>query len=407
MTKRYLSQLVLITLISLIGLSVFGINPYLMVFLMVIAFGIVIYDNDRNYQIKVRQDNLELTNRVRSTSNDAHLKHKQLVTLVSNIPLPLLLIDAEGKIVMYNEQFEIFKESKQSEALTYSQNDFKTGVHEFVFDAYLMESIRQKAIEDNGQHYEAISVPVYSNKVYSGCVILFQDISRIKEREEMQKQFIADASHELKTPIAAIKGMVEILNREDFDDEATRKDFLIQIEKENERLEQIVLGLLELSKLNRDTLVLQRNMIDFTQIADSCANSFKETMKKEHITLVRDYQSHKPVFVDAAKMTIVINNLLSNAIKYSGAGSIITLKSLEAGDCYIFSITDTGKGIAAEELAKIFERFYRIDKDRARFSGGIGIGLSIVKSIIDAHDAKISVKSELNSGTTFVIELYY
>ena len=200
----------------------------------------------------------------------------------------------------------------------------------------------------------------------------------------MQKRFIADASHELKTPIAVIKGMVEILNREDFDDEETRREFMDQIEQEINRLDILVKDLLQLSRLSLSTVLLEREKTDLCLVIDKAVKSLEKKAEKKGLRIVKEYQNHDLVFCDPLKMSQVVLNLLSNAIKYSDRGTI-TLKTREEGSWYVLQVRDEGHGIVAEDLEKIFDRFYRVDDDRSRSSGGSGLGLSIVKSIVEAH----------------------
>ncbi|NCC54191.1 MAG: sensor histidine kinase [Erysipelotrichia bacterium] len=406
MNKETLVKLITMLLFSYIGLALFSINEYLIIFVLICYFGYDFLQGKQQIERRNRIENKELLNEIKSTTNDAYLKHKQLLTMISNIPFPLLLLDVSGKVVLYNTSFNRFRESKEDRNLDYIDNDCKFEIAEFLKDAYIFEKQIDKTITVDEKIYQAISVPVTIKGKFSGCVILFQDITLAKERESMQKQFIADASHELKTPISVIKGMIEILNRDDFDDEKTRIEFLHQIEKETSRLEIIVRDLLQLSRLSKDNLILKRETIDFTQIIDDSLNSFTRLAKEKNIAFDISYQSHESVFVDKELSITLMNNLISNAIKYSDSGTI-HIKTEEINDEYIVSIEDEGVGLSKEDCVNIFERFYRVDKARSRDSGGSGLGLPIVKSIIEAHGGKISVDSELGKGTKFTIHFKY
>ncbi len=406
MNKETFKKLLMMLVFSYIALGMFSFNPYLVVFLLLCYFAYDFMQGTQMLEEKSKAENKELQNEIKMTTKDAYLKQKQLMTMISNIPFPLLLLDANGKVVLYNSSFNQFRDNKEEKSIDYMNNDCHYEVSEFLKDAYIFEKQTEKMISVGDKTYEAISVPVTTKGKFSGCVILFQDITLAKERESMQKQFIADASHELKTPISVIKGMVEILNRDDFDDEKTRVEFMHQIEKESRRLEIIVRDLLQLSRLSKDNLILKRKSLDFTEIIEESKKSFQRLADEKGLHFDVDYQSHEKVFVDRDLSITLMNNLISNAIKYSDQGTIhITTK--EVNEEYVIEIKDEGVGLSQEDCEKVFERFYRVDKARSRASGGSGLGLSIVKSIVDAHGGKIKVESELGKGTTFFIHYKY
>ena len=228
----------------------FRFDVYVLLVLMVLAFALLWEIVDRNSMNIHQKENIELQKEIKSTAKDAHLKNKQLLTVVTSIPFPLMLLDQNGNVVMHNNINSLFIKDEKTENMTYMDDCYERSVSEFIKDAFILEKPMDKIINIKGVEYQSISVPVTAKNKYSGCLVLFQDISKALEGEKMQKRFIADASHELKTPIAVIKGMVEILNREDFDDDATRKEFMGQIEHEINRLDILVKDLLQLSRLS-------------------------------------------------------------------------------------------------------------------------------------------------------------
>ena len=235
-------------------------------------------------------------------------------------------------------------------------------------------------------------------------MVLFQDISKTLEGEKMQKRFIADASHELKTPISVLKGMVEILNRDDFDDPITEKEFLSQMAKEVQRLDVLVKDLLQLSRLSLSNVILEREKCDVCALFDKACDSLWKNAQKKQLNIQKDYQTLEYAFCDPKRMLQVILNLLSNAIKYSDSGTI-TLRTRMETTYYILEVEDEGCGIQKKDMEKIFDRFYRVDDARSRQSGGSGLGLPIVRSIIEAHGGNIEVESTYGKGTLFRIKL--
>lgn len=379
-------------------------NVYVMIILMSIGFGFLWLYLENTQKAMQLKENLELQEEIKSTAKDAHLKNKQLLAIVGSIPFPMLLMDQFGNIVMHNNLSEISLDMPYQGDMSYLNNNFVRSISEFIKDAFILEKPLDKIMKVNGVEYQGLSVPVTAKKKYSGCLILFQDISKTLEGEKIQKRFIADASHELKTPIAVIKGMVEILNRDDFDDEATRIEFMKQIEVEINRLDVLVKDLLQLSRLSMSNPILERRKVNMCDIIQKCIHSLEKQADHKGLNVVCDFQSQDEVFCDPGKMQQVIVNLLSNAIKYSDTGTI-TLRTKNESPYYIMEVEDQGAGLNEYQLSHIFERFYRVDDDRSRKSGGSGLGLPIVKGIVDAHGGKLEVHSTPGKGTTFSIKL--
>lgn len=377
-------------------------NVYVILLLLAISLYIVEVVYEQQYESKKSKENKELQEEIRSTAKDAHLKNKQLLTIVSSIPFPMLLIDQFGNIVMHNNIASLCM--SHLEPLTYLDNPFVHGVREFIKDAFILECDMDKIININGVEFQAISIPVLAKSKYSGCLVLFQDISKTLEGEKMQKRFIADASHELKTPISVLKGMVEILNRDDFDDPITEKEFLSQMAKEVQRLDVLVKDLLQLSRLSLSNVILEREKCDVCALFDKACDSLWKNAQKKQLNIQKDYQTLEYAFCDPKRMLQVILNLLSNAIKYSDSGTI-TLRTRMETTYYILEVEDEGCGIQKKDMEKIFDRFYRVDDARSRQSGGSGLGLPIVRSIIEAHGGNIEVESTYGKGTLFRIKL--
>lgn len=383
--------------------ALFSINVYLLLTLMTLLFAWIWYYQDQQVQIASRKEQKELQLKVQSTSKDAHLRYKQLMTMVSSIPSVLLLLDQYGKIVLHNDISKISR-MKYEEEETYLQNGYVQEVQEFIKDAYILEKQLERRMEIGAIEFQAISVPVISQGKFSGTLLLFQDISKALEGEKMQKQFLADASHELKTPIAVIKGMVEILNREDFHDPETEKDFLCQIEREVNRLDLLVKDILTLSKLSSSHPLLDRRKVDMQELIDTTIQSLQKAAQQKGLRITTSYALEEAIFCDPMRMRQVITNLVNNAIKYSDEGEIHISLYQEERDA-IIEVSDTGCGLSKEQLEKIWDRFYRVNDDRSRKSGGSGLGLAIVKSIVEAHRGKIEVESEVGQGTIFRVFL--
>lgn len=395
-------------LLTLIMMSMIEYYTKMNVYIITVITGAILYGiseaYNSQYETQNKKENRELQEEIRSTAKDAHLKNKQLLTVVSSIPFPMLLIDQFGNIVMHNNIKEIAIGEDIKNTMTYMSNPYVHSVREFIKDAFILEKALDSIIKIHDIEYQAMSVPVTAKNKYSGCLVLFQDISKTLEGEKMQKRFIADASHELKTPISVIKGMVEILNREDFDDTEIEKEFLIQMETEINRLDLLVKDLLQLSRLSLSNVILEREKVDIQALIEKACKSLEKSAIKKQLLIKREYQTSEFAFCDPKKMLQVLLNLLSNAIKYSDKGTITFLTRVE-GNHFIITVKDEGHGIKKIDQDKIYERFYRVDDDRSRQSGGSGLGLSIVKSIIDAHGGTLVMQSKVGYGSEFIIKL--
>lgn len=400
--NRYVTFGFLVFILLAIELAL-ELDEVIVVLLM--AAGVVVLWEyyDRKDELLARKENKELQEKIKSSAKDAHLKNKQLLTIVSSLPFPLLLLDQYGNIVMSNNIDEI-SQDEPFDNMTYLKNNLVYPVREFIKDSFIMERPMDTILRINNIEYQSISVPVTAKQHYRGCLLLFQDVSKTLEGEKMQKRFIADASHELKTPISIIKGMVEILNRDDFDDEATQTEFLHQIETEINRLDVLVKDLLQLSRLSLSNVIIKKEKNDMIAIIDKAVHSLQKRADEKGIRIVCDYQYKNLVSCDAMKMSQVMINLISNAIKYSDHGTI-TIETAKKNSFFIIRVHDEGQGIREEDIEKIFDRFYRVDDDRSRKNGGSGLGLPIVKSTVETHGGKIEVTSEPDKGSVFTVKI--
>ncbi len=378
-----------------IGFILFSLLAYVL---------ILIYLFRKNIEQKLEFQERNFTSTMRMFTSDSKLKSKQLITVMDNIPLPFALIDSYGNIVMHNNMFNHFIRKQDVKQLRYDDARLIDDVRIFVKEAYLNEKKLLKFINFNSVDYQALSVPIIEESRFSGCVLVFQDVTDAYEKERIQKRFIADASHELKTPITAILGMVEILNREGFDDHQTRKEFLSDIEVEIKRLSNIVQDLLKLSKLASNKVNLNLKRVNIANMIQEIVTTLKPVANKKNIAFNFEYENEAYVEVDEMKMHSAFSNIIDNAIKYTDKGSI-NIKIYHKNDMLIIEVKDTGIGIKKEDLDHIFERFYRPDTDRSRITGGTGLGLSIVKSTMDLHGATISVTSNEKEGSCFKISI--
>ena len=243
------------------------------------------------------------------------------------------------------------------------------------------------------------------NDLSSGIIAVVQDITEHVKLDEMRKEFVADVSHELKTPITSIIGYADTLQDGEYDEETTKK-FLNVISQEGRRMSNLVSDLLTLSRYDTNRVQKEVTEFDLGELAKKCQEKLRiEIEKKKQNVECYVTADVPPIKADKAGIERVILNVLSNAIKYTEEhGSIKIYVGFVYNDAYI-KIIDNGIGIPKEDLGRIFERFYRVDKARTREMGGTGLGLSIAKEIIEQNNGSIDIKSEYGKGTEVVIRI--
>jgi two-component system phosphate regulon sensor histidine kinase PhoR len=232
----------------------------------------------------------------------------------------------------------------------------------------------------------------------AGAIVIVNDETRLHELEQTRRDFVSNVAHELRTPLSSIKLMVETL-LEASEDEAARRLFLPQIQREVDRLVSLVEDLLDLARAESGQMVLQREAVDFYALS-SILKTFEPRAQALQIAL-RFHGEHVPINGDANRLAQVIVNLVDNALRHTSAHGSVTV-AVERGENDVrLTVADTGTGIPYNDLPHIFERFYVVDRSRARESSGTGLGLSIVKQIVEAHGGTVSADSELGRGATF------
>lgn len=239
-----------------------------------------------------------------------------------------------------------------------------------------------------------------------GSVAVFHDISELRKLEKMRSEFVANVSHELKTPLTSIRGFVETLKEGALNDEKAAQKFLGIIQTHTQKLEDLVYDLLNLSSLESKDFQMKFQTVVVKDLINEVVNLYKVQLEKKYQTLAIELADNLPsVRVDPEKIEQAFSNLLDNAVKFTPPHGKITISAYERDGCLRVDIRDTGPGIADEHLPRIFERFYRADKSRSRELGGTGLGLAIVKHIVLAHNGKVTVQSVLGEGSVFSVYL--
>ncbi len=323
----------------------------------------------------------------------------------------VIFCDHEGKVTLINPAAEETFQVSQEAALNRS-------FLEVIRNYDLANAFHRALSEAEPSHQELrlftpreliVSVqvtPVYDGAgVVQGAVATIHDITTLRKLEQLRTEFVSNVSHELKTPLTSIRGFTETLLEEELDLE-TQQRFLGIILSEADRLSRLINDILNLSRLESPATRLHLQQVDLKQTVSGVMQILNHLIEAKGIKVNLDFGPDFPLIeADSDMMAQVFLNLLENAVKYTPAMGGVSIAGRFEATKVIITVSDTGPGIPAKDLPRIFERFYRVEKARSRQAGGTGLGLAIVKHIIERHHGQISVDSRLQQGTTFLITL--
>ncbi|MDD5108557.1 MAG: ATP-binding protein [Candidatus Omnitrophica bacterium] len=249
--------------------------------------------------------------------------------------------------------------------------------------------------------FQVNASPIFESKATSGCLMVIHDITEIRRLENMRRDFVANVSHELKTPLTSIKGFVETLLEGAINDKENSVNFLKIINDHADRLSTLINDLLDLSHIESKQMQLRRDKFDLLGLINEIILGFNSQAKKKEIEINYKLPQSLEIIADKSKIEQVFTNLIDNAIKYNKEKGFVKIYSEEPVNKIKIVIEDSGPGIPAKDILRIFERFYRVDKARSRQLGGTGLGLSIVKHIIELHGGNVGVESTEGIGSKF------
>jgi two-component system, OmpR family, phosphate regulon sensor histidine kinase PhoR len=378
-----------------------------------------------NYRARTYEDHIDETGMLSASINilarnlQELMKVKEsqqdrLTTLIENMGSGLILIDSRGYINLINRPYrEIFSvdPSEYLYKLYYEVIEHEE-ITQMVEEIFMTEQkVRKQVVlplEIERRYFEVYGVPIIgTNNVWKGILLVFHDITELKKLEQMRKDFVANVSHELKTPVTSIKGFSETLLDGAMNDKGTLEAFLDIILKESDRLQILIQELLDLSKIEQQGFKLTIGKVDVLKSISEVFEILRGKAAEKDISLtISESSGNSVIEADPDRIKQVLINLVSNAITYSPNRGKISISLQDENDMVSIEVKDSGIGIEKNEIPRIFERFYRVDKARSRNSGGTGLGLAIVKHIVEAHKGNIEVASEIGNGTTFTIKLY-
>ena len=357
----------------------------------------------------------DLSEVIRLTQENLEQESKRLHSILSYMTDGVLATNRRGKITMINDmakkQLGVQKEDVLNKSILellkiedeYELRDLITQVPELMIDSQ----------DANGEYLSLrvrFALVRRESGFISGLVAVLHDTTEQEKEERERRLFVSNVSHELRTPLTSVKSYLEALD-EGALSEPVAPDFIKVSLDETNRMMRMVTDLLHLSRIDNATSHLDVEMINFTAFITFILNRFDKMRgpdEEKKYDLVRDYPITSVwIEIDTDKMTQVIDNILNNAIKYSPDGGKITVTMKTTDDQMILSISDQGLGIPKQDLPRIFDRFYRVDRARSRAQGGTGLGLAIAKEIVKQHEGFIWAKSEYGKGSTFTIVLPY
>lgn len=364
---------------------------------------------DRRVSINSKDEIGQLANtfnnmaaRLQYTLKDSLEKHNKLEAILKSMDSGVIAVDKNYKVIMINP---------------YAEKIF--GINKDIIGQNLMDFIRdyelEKIFKNNEESKEinilwpekrvlkAKTADIMSDRYHIGTVAVVQDITDIRKLENMRSQFVANVSHELKTPLTSIKGFTETLRY--VESKETREKFLTIIDDETDRLTRLISDILTLSDIEQHKEGKQKEDIDVVASMEDVYNLMKNTADKKHIKLQITTEDNYILYGEKDRFKQMLINLIDNAIKYSEEGDSVFIGTKKDGDSYLIIIEDTGVGISEEHIPRLFERFYRVDKARSRASGGTGLGLAIVKHIVLSFNGEILVESKLGKGTKFIVKI--
>ena len=348
-----------------------------------------------------------MTNQLKQKLSEVNRQKKQIETILLHMTDGIIAFDMEGRIIHINPAAKILlklDEEDDNFEKIFKKLNIEINIEKIIYLENWTSSEQRKNVAD--KFVNILFAPFQDeNDRPGGVVALIQDITEHVKLDDMRKEFVADVSHELKTPITSIMGYSETLLEGEYDDE-TRTKFLNVISSEASRMAKLVTDLLTLSRYDNKKIDSEITEFDLGDLVKKCQEKLKfEIEKKGHNVECFVTASVPPVVADKYGIERVVLNILSNAIKYTkDNGTIKVYVGFVYNDAYI-KVIDNGIGIPEEDLTRIFERFYRVDKARSRELGGTGLGLSIAKEILTKNRGSIDIKSEVGKGTEVVIRI--
>ncbi|EFR86737.1 two-component sensor histidine kinase [Listeria marthii FSL S4-120] len=336
---------------------------------------------------------------------------QRLNAIVQNLVSGVMLINIDKQVIMTNRtMYQILGETE------ITGKPFYEVIKSFALSQLIEATFETKTIQQKEiilyfpreMILDASVSPILAeNGEITGIILLLHDITQIRHLENVRSEFVTNVSHELKTPVTALKGFAETLLDGAMYDEMLLKKFLTIIKEESDRLHRLIMDILALSRIEQNPVPENIEIVDMDDVIEQSARTIFEMATEKNIQVTIPEKTSTPVTIetDRDKLQQILINLLSNAINYTPVDGKVEVKLIDHEAEVIIEVTDNGIGIPAKDIDRVFERFYRVDKARSRHSGGTGLGLSIVKHLVENCGGRIEVESQEEVGSTFRVTL--
>ena len=355
---------------------------------------------DLNFELSL------LKGRINTLENENNRIHAILNNMVEGV----IAVDKDTRVLSLNPTAERIFNIPQKNAIgsifleVFPNNDIAEVISQ-VLEKGEFVSRELNLIWPVQKCFQVNASPISESGVVKGCLLVIHDITEVRKLETMRRDFVANVSHELKTPLTSIKGFVETLLEGALDDRENSVNFLKIINSHANRLNTLINDLLDLSHIESKEIVLKKERFILAELVDEAMLGFKTQAKKKQIELRSELPKGLEVFADKSKIEQIFTNLINNAIKYNKDQGFVRIYSEQSANEIKILVEDSGSGIPIRDIPRIFERFYRVDKARSRELGGTGLGLSIVKHIVELHSGSVGVESTEGLGSKFFFTL--
>jgi two-component system phosphate regulon sensor histidine kinase PhoR len=352
----------------------------------------------------------QMARQLESTIQRLNEETGQLSSVFRGMIEGVMVVNKEGEIVMVNETLkEFFPQTREFTGMMPLAAIRNTQITEGIREALNGKEVFDREItrgSPRNECFRANIVPLRIDDEVGGCIVVFHDVTKLKRLEEVRKDFVANVSHEIRTPLTTIKGYAETLLEDPPDDIRDQRRFLSLILKNSNRLSSLTEDLLKLSAIDAERWEAHRAYVEVESLFRGLAQSFARQAEAKSLALTFDCTPKAlRVYADSRSLNQILSNLVENAVKYTQENGAISVSAREESHSIHFLVRDTGIGIPQRDLERVFERFYRVDKERSRDIGGTGLGLAIVKNLVQAEGGKVRAESRLGKGTTFHVSL--